>query len=69
MQAVNYFIAQKYVETLHAIGTSSSSKLVMIPLEASSIAGTIAGIGEIVREAMGPSAAKPAGKSPWAPSA
>jgi hypothetical protein len=42
---------------------------VMIPLEASSIAGTIAGIGEIVREAMGPSAAKPAGKSPWAPSA
>jgi regulator of protease activity HflC (stomatin/prohibitin superfamily) len=70
VQAVNYFIAQKYVETLHAIGTSSSSKLVMIPLEASSIAGTIAGIGEIVRETMGgPNAAKPAGKSPWTPSA
>lgn len=68
VQAVNYFVAQKYVETLHAIGTSNSSKLVMIPLEASSIAG----IGEIVREAMGPTpsapppAGRPPGRGPWA---
>jgi regulator of protease activity HflC (stomatin/prohibitin superfamily) len=73
IQALNYFVAQKYVETLHAIGTSNSSKLVMIPLEASSIAGTIAGIGEIVREAMGPTASppppagRPPGRGPWAP--
>jgi regulator of protease activity HflC (stomatin/prohibitin superfamily) len=68
VQALNYFVAQKYVEALSHIGTSSSSKLVMIPLEASSIAGSIAGIGEIVREAMGPTGAagKTPGKSPWA---
>jgi regulator of protease activity HflC (stomatin/prohibitin superfamily) len=71
IQALNYFVAQKYVETLHAIGTSNSSKLVMIPLEAANIAGTIAGIGEIVREAIGPNGTpppaggRPAGRSPW----
>ena len=43
-QALNYFIAQKYVEALHAIGTGPNAKLVMLPVEASGLAGSIGGI-------------------------
>ncbi len=45
-RAVNYFIAQKYVEALSDIGAAKNSKVVMIPLEASSIIGSIGGIKE-----------------------
>ncbi len=44
IQAVNYFVAQKYTEALQQIGSSSNSKVVMMPLEASSLMGSIAGI-------------------------
>lgn len=46
-QAVNYFVAQKYVEALHAIGTADNQKLVLLPMEVSGILGSLAGIGEI----------------------
>jgi len=49
IQAVNYFVAQKYTEALQQIGTSSSSKVVMMPLDASGVMGSIAGIGELVK--------------------
>lgn len=49
IQAVNYFVAQKYTEALQQIGTSSSSKVMMMPLDASSVMGSIAGIGELVK--------------------
>lgn len=49
IQAVQFFLGQKYVEALQAIGTSSNSKLVLMPLEASGVTGSIAGIGELVR--------------------
>ncbi len=39
IQAVNYFVAQKYTEALQQIGSSSNSKVVMMPLEASSLMG------------------------------
>ncbi|MFP1528144.1 hypothetical protein ACLB1R_16920 [Escherichia coli] len=39
IQAVNYFVAQKYTEALQQIGSSSNSKVVMMPLEASSRSG------------------------------
>ncbi|GDJ34541.1 protease [Escherichia coli] len=48
IQAVNYFVAQKYTEALQQIGSSSNSKVVMMPLEASSLMGSIAGIAELV---------------------
>lgn len=49
-QAVNYFVAQKYTEALQQIGSSSNSKVVMMPLEASSLMGSIAGIAELVKD-------------------
>lgn len=49
IQAVNYFVAQKYTEALRDIASSPSSKTVMIPLEAASLIGSIAGIAEIAK--------------------
>lgn len=52
-QAINYFVAQKYVEALGKIAESDNNKVMMIPLEASSVIGSIAGIAEISRETFG----------------
>ncbi|OBW94845.1 SPFH domain-containing protein [Gallibacterium salpingitidis] len=49
-QAINYFIAQKYTEALQQIGQSGNSKVVMMPLEASNLMGSIAGITELLKE-------------------
>ena len=49
IQAVNYFISQKYIEALSDIGKAENSKLVMMPLEAGSVIGSIAGITEIMK--------------------
>jgi regulator of protease activity HflC (stomatin/prohibitin superfamily) len=53
MQALNYFIAQKYTDALARIGSAPSNKIVLMPLEASSLIGTIGGIGAIAREVFG----------------
>jgi regulator of protease activity HflC (stomatin/prohibitin superfamily) len=52
-QAINYFIAQKYVEAFGQFATSPNQKVVFLPLEATSLLGTLGGIGEIAREALG----------------
>jgi len=50
VQAINYFIAQKYTEALKDIGSADNSKIIMLPLEASSLMGSVAGIAEITKE-------------------
>jgi regulator of protease activity HflC (stomatin/prohibitin superfamily) len=52
-QAINYFIAQKYTEAMQAIGTSSNSKVVLMPFEASSLLGSIEGIREVLKDDRG----------------
>ena len=52
VNAINYFVAQKYVEALKQIGTAPNQKLVLMPLEASGIIGSIAGITELAREVL-----------------
>jgi regulator of protease activity HflC (stomatin/prohibitin superfamily) len=49
VQAVNYFVAQKYVESLRDIAASPNSKTVLIPLEAAGIAGAVAGVAELTK--------------------
>ena len=49
-RAINYFVAQKYIEALGQLAASDNSKVMMIPLEAASVIGSIAGIGEISTE-------------------
>lgn len=50
IQAINYFVAQKYTDALQKIGEANNSKVVMMPLEASSLLSSIAGIGELLKE-------------------
>ncbi len=52
-QAVNYFVAEKYVNVLGEIAASPNQKTLMIPLEAASVIGSVAGIGEIAKAALG----------------
>jgi len=52
-QAINYFVAQKYVEAFGKFATSPNQKVVFLPLEATSLLSSLGGIGEIAREAMG----------------
>ena len=49
-QAINYFIATKYQEALGQLAASPNNKVMMIPLEAASLIGSIAGIAELVRQ-------------------
>ncbi len=52
VQAINYFVAQKYIEALKDIGAANNSKLIFMPLESSSVIGALGGIGELAKEAM-----------------
>lgn len=51
LNAVNYFVAQRYVEALQQIAQAENSKLVLMPLEASSVIGALGGITELTRAA------------------
>lgn len=48
--ALNYFIALKYTEALKTIASAKNQKVIMIPLEASNLIGSLAGIGEIAKQ-------------------
>jgi len=52
-QAINYFVAQKYTEALGQIATANNQKVVLMPLEASSLIGSLGGIGSIAKEVFG----------------
>ena len=50
-QAINYFVAQKYVAALGDIASSDNQKVLFLPIEATSLLGSLGGIGEIAKEA------------------
>ena len=53
IQAINYFVAQKYVDALGQLASSNNQKVLMLPLEATSLLGSIQGIAEIAQSAFG----------------
>ncbi|NNE23092.1 MAG: SPFH/Band 7/PHB domain protein [Rhizobiales bacterium] len=53
VQAINYFVANNYIKALEGLATSPNQKVLMLPVEASSVIGSIAGIGEIAKETFG----------------
>ncbi|WP_337180882.1 SPFH domain-containing protein [Shinella sp.] len=65
VQAINYFVAQKYTEAMAAIGKAPNSKIVLMPMEASSLVGSLGGIGAIAKEVFGDGPA-PGGNAPTA---
>jgi len=52
-QAINYFIAQKYVEALGKFATSPNAKTILFPVEATQLIGTLGGIAELAKDALG----------------
>jgi regulator of protease activity HflC (stomatin/prohibitin superfamily) len=64
VQAINYFVAQKYVEAFRELANAPNAKFVMMPMETSGIIGSIAGITELAREAMDKQQARTGGKPP-----
>jgi regulator of protease activity HflC (stomatin/prohibitin superfamily) len=63
IHAINYFVALKYVEALKALAAAPNQKVLMLPVEASGVIGSIGGIAEITREVFG-GLAKPDGRAP-----
>jgi regulator of protease activity HflC (stomatin/prohibitin superfamily) len=58
-QAINYFVAQKYVEAVAKFATSPNAKTILFPVEATQLIGTLGGIGELARDAIGGSSTPP----------
>ena len=52
VNAVNYFVAQRYVAALEALGSSPNQKVIMIPYEATGVIGSLAGIAELAKTAL-----------------
>ena len=63
-QAINYFIAQKYVEALAEFANSPNEKLVFMPMEASGVIGSIGGIAEMFKDIGKPNAVSRPGGVP-----
>jgi regulator of protease activity HflC (stomatin/prohibitin superfamily) len=55
-QALNYFVAQKYTEAMSQFANSPNAKTILFPVEATQLIGSLGGIGELVRDAIGPAA-------------
>ncbi|SEJ11842.1 SPFH domain, Band 7 family protein [Deinococcus reticulitermitis] len=60
VQAINYFIAQQYVEALRDVASAPNQKTLILPIEATSILGSLQGIAEVAREAFSPGQTQPA---------
>jgi regulator of protease activity HflC (stomatin/prohibitin superfamily) len=52
VQAINYFIAQKYIEAFKALAEAPNQKFVMMPMESAGVIGSLAGIAELAKEAL-----------------
>ena len=66
-QALNYFIAQKYTEAVAEFARSPNAKTILFPIEATQLIGTLGGVGELVRDALGGGTAPPPQQSPRPP--
>ncbi len=53
VQAINYFVANNYIKALEALASAPNQKVIMMPLEASSVIGSLAGLAQIAGEAFG----------------
>jgi regulator of protease activity HflC (stomatin/prohibitin superfamily) len=51
VQAINYFVAQKYVEALKDLAAAPNQKVILMPLEASNVIGALAGVAELAKDA------------------
>ena len=52
VQAINYFVAQKYIEAFKALAEAPNQKFVLMPMESAGVIGSIAGIADLAKEAL-----------------
>ena len=64
VQAINYFVANNYIKALEALAKAPNQKVIMMPLEASSVIGSLAGLAQITGEAFGGGPAGQAAPTP-----
>jgi len=64
VQAINYFVANNYIKALEGLAKSPNQKVLMLPVEASSVIGAIGGIAEIAKETFGGGDSRPAPRVP-----
>ena len=64
VQAINYFVANNYVKALEELAKAPNQKVVLMPLEASSVIGSLAGLTEITREAFSGGGGNSGGAAP-----
>ncbi|MDH4982578.1 SPFH domain-containing protein [Hyphomicrobium sp. D-2] len=64
VQAINYFVANNYVKALESLAKAPNQKVILMPLEASSVIGSLAGLAQITGEAFGSGSGAPAPSTP-----
>ncbi len=62
LQAINYFLGQKYIDALQGIVSSPNQKLLMLPLDTANVMGSIAGVADIAKEVLKPTGSLPTTK-------
>ncbi|MCL4766176.1 MAG: SPFH/Band 7/PHB domain protein [Hyphomicrobiaceae bacterium] len=67
VQAINYFVANNYVKALESLAKAPNQKVIMMPLEASSVIGSLAGLAQITGEAFGANGATQPPPKPGTP--
>jgi regulator of protease activity HflC (stomatin/prohibitin superfamily) len=58
VQALNYFVAQKYTQALETLASAPGQRVLMLPIEATSLIGSLAGIAELAKASFGDDAAR-----------
>jgi len=68
VNAINYFVAQKYIEAFKSLAEAPNQKFVLMPMESAGVIGSLGGIAELAREAFdrpaAPRVAAPAAATP-----
>src|SRR5688572_6867764 len=59
VQAINYFVAQKYIEAFKALAEAPNQKFVLMPMESTGILGSLGGIAELAKQTLGANPATP----------
>ncbi len=63
VQAINYFVAQKYIEAFKSLAEAPNQKFVMLPMESSGVLGSLAGITELAKESLSKQQAVASGRA------
>jgi regulator of protease activity HflC (stomatin/prohibitin superfamily) len=64
IQAINYFVAQRYIDAIGRLAAAPSQKVILMPLESAAMIGSLAGIAEVARESFAAVLPNPAGARP-----